>query len=41
VLLQVRDGAFVRVQPAERGTLDCDPANLVDVVVDPSAVNAG
>jgi hypothetical protein len=31
VVLQVRDGEFARVQPSERGSLDCDPANLVEL----------
>ncbi len=36
VLLQVKDGAFERVFPEERGTLDCDPANLATVEIDPA-----
>ena len=35
VLLQVKNGAFTRVWPTQRGTLDCDPANNVTVNVDP------
>jgi hypothetical protein len=35
VLVQVKDGKFVRVWPEERGTLDCDPANLGTVAVNP------
>jgi hypothetical protein len=31
VLLQARDGAFARVHPPERGTLDCGADNLVAV----------
>jgi hypothetical protein len=31
VVLQVRDGHFVRVHPAERGRLDCEAQNLVEV----------
>jgi ABC-type branched-subunit amino acid transport system substrate-binding protein len=37
VLLQVQDGQFVRVFPEERGTLDCDPANIATVNIDPAA----
>jgi hypothetical protein len=33
VLVQVQDGKFARVWPDERGTLDCDPANLGTVSV--------
>jgi ABC-type branched-subunit amino acid transport system substrate-binding protein len=36
VLLQVQDGEFVRVFPEERGTLDCDPENIVTVDIDPA-----
>ncbi len=36
VLLQVKDGKFERVFPEERGTLDCDPANVVTVEIDPA-----
>jgi ABC-type branched-subunit amino acid transport system substrate-binding protein len=35
VILQVRDGEFVRVFPEEEGTLDCDPANLTEFQLDP------
>jgi ABC-type branched-subunit amino acid transport system substrate-binding protein len=35
VILQVQDGEFVRVFPEERGTLDCDPANLGQFELDP------
>ena len=31
VVLQVRDGEFTRVHPAERGSLDCGPQNLVEL----------
>jgi hypothetical protein len=31
VLMQARDGAFVRVFPEEPGTLNCEPDNLVQV----------
>lgn len=36
VLLQVQGGKFVRVFPEERGTLDCDPANIATVQIDPA-----
>ena len=36
VLLQVRDGGFARVYPEERGTFDCDPANVATVEMDPA-----
>jgi hypothetical protein len=29
VLLQVKDGKFVRVNPAEKGALACEPDNLL------------
>ena len=35
VILQVHDGKFVRVFPEERGTLDCNPSNVVDFPLDP------
>jgi hypothetical protein len=41
VLLQVRDGEFVRVFPAERGTMSCDATYLVDVQVNPQDELAG
>jgi ABC-type branched-subunit amino acid transport system substrate-binding protein len=31
VVLQVRDGKFARVDPEERGSLDCDAENLVEL----------
>jgi ABC-type branched-subunit amino acid transport system substrate-binding protein len=37
VLLQIRDGSFVRVHPRQRGTLDCNPANVVTIMLDPVA----
>jgi hypothetical protein len=37
VLLQIRNGAFTRVHPARRGTLDCNPANIVTITLDPAA----
>jgi len=33
VMLQVKDGAYARVWPTERGTFDCEPSNLVTVEV--------
>ena len=35
VLLQLQGGAFERVFPAERGTFDCRPENLLTVNVEP------
>src|SRR5439155_2671833 len=35
VLLQVKGGAFTRVWPIKRGTLDCDPGNLATVSSNP------
>ena len=34
MLLQVQDGAFARVHPQERGELDCDPDNVVELTRD-------
>jgi hypothetical protein len=34
VLLQVKGGEFTRVFPEERGTLSCDPENVVTVEID-------
>jgi hypothetical protein len=31
VVLHVHDGQFTRAHPTERGRLDCDPSNLVDL----------
>ena len=31
VVLQVHDGRFTRVHPDERGSLDCEPQNLVEL----------
>ncbi len=36
-MLQVENGEYVRRYPAERGTLDCDPGNVVVVSADPEA----
>jgi ABC-type branched-subunit amino acid transport system substrate-binding protein len=35
VMVQVQDGAFQRVWPEERGTLDCKPENLGTVTINP------
>jgi hypothetical protein len=35
VLLQVKDGKYARVFPAERGKLDCSPSNVTTATVDP------
>lgn len=37
VLLQIRGGAFTRVHPSKRGTLDCNAANIVTITLDPAA----
>jgi hypothetical protein len=34
VLLQVKSGAFERVFPAEKGTLSCEPENVITVDID-------
>ena len=34
VLMQVKNGKFVRVSPKEKGTLDCSKDNIVDVTLD-------
>jgi hypothetical protein len=34
VLLQVKGGVFERVFPAEKGSLSCDPANVITVDID-------
>ncbi len=34
MLMQVQDGAFVRVYPEERGELDCNPDNVVSLSMD-------
>lgn len=36
VVLQVQGGKFVRVHPAEKGTLACSPADVVTVRIDPA-----
>jgi hypothetical protein len=40
VVMQVRNGRYVRVHPAAPGTMDCNPANLATVTVDATAVAA-
>jgi hypothetical protein len=34
VLMQVKNGAFTRVWPKAKGTIDCDKSNVVDVQLD-------
>jgi hypothetical protein len=34
VLMQVRHGKFVRIWPKEKGTIDCNKSNIVDVQLD-------
>ncbi len=36
VMLQVKNGAFVRVYPAEKGKFDCDASNIVSSTIDPA-----
>ena len=36
VMMQLTDGAFVRLKPTEKGTLDCNPDYLVTVELDPT-----
>ena len=40
VVLQVRNGKFVRIFPTKPGTMDCDPANLATVTIDAAAAAA-
>jgi hypothetical protein len=40
LVLQVQNGKFVRVYPAQPGTMDCNPSNLVQVSMDPAAAAA-
>jgi len=40
LIVQVRNGRFVRVYPTQPGTMDCNPTNLTTVTVDPAAVAA-
>jgi ABC-type branched-subunit amino acid transport system substrate-binding protein len=37
MIMQIKGGKFVRVYPTKAGTLDCDPANVVTVTLDPAA----
>jgi len=37
VMLQIQAGKMVRVFPKERGTLSCDPGNVLTVTLDPVA----
>jgi hypothetical protein len=37
MLMQIQGGAFERVFPEERGTLSCDPENVITVTLDPAA----
>ena len=34
---RIKSGKFVRVHPAEKGTMDCDADNVVTVTLDPAA----
>ena len=40
LMLQVKQGKFVRVHPTEVGTMDCDPGNVTTVTIDPVAAAA-
>jgi ABC-type branched-subunit amino acid transport system substrate-binding protein len=40
LLMQLQGGKFVRVWPEERGTLDCDAANINNVTVEPVSAAA-
>jgi ABC-type branched-subunit amino acid transport system substrate-binding protein len=37
VLMQLEGSEFVRVHPEERGTMDCEDTNLVELTVEPTA----
>jgi hypothetical protein len=37
LLMQIKGGKFERVFPTERGTLSCDPENVITVNIDPEA----
>jgi len=37
VIMQVKDGKWTRVFPEQKGTMDCNPANLTKVSLDPAA----
>lgn len=34
VLMQVKNGKFVRIWPKEKGTIDCNKRNVVDIQLD-------
>jgi hypothetical protein len=34
VLMQLKDGKYVREAPAKKGTLDCDPKNAASIKAD-------
>jgi hypothetical protein len=34
VLMQLKDGKYVRETPAKKGTLDCNPKNAVSIKAD-------
>ena len=36
VIMQVRNGAFTRVHPTAKGTLDCTADNVMTVTMDPA-----
>jgi len=40
LIMQVRNGKFVRVYPTQPGTMDCSPSNLLTVTIDPVAAAA-
>lgn len=37
IVMQVKDGAFTRAFPKEKGTFNCDADNVVSVTIDPAA----
>lgn len=41
MLMQLKDGEYVRLYPEEPGTMDCDPANIIDWSGDSAAEFAG
>ncbi len=41
VMLQVQNGKFVRVQPTEAGTFDCNPDYLTSLAIDPTTAFKG
>jgi hypothetical protein len=40
MMMQIKNGKFVRVYPTKPGTFDCTPSNVVSVMVDPVAAAA-